>query len=250
MALSGNKVSVKHAINMVYRNTGIREHLNYADLIEWAGEAMDLIGVPMSLAEGIANENIYDDSIDPYITVSDYKAFMPCPWVEIVQIREYTSKQTLTYSTNTFHPNKQQADEKHKTSWAGNLTYKIKGNCIYTNFKEGKLEVVYRFYEVDEDNYPLIPAETQYTQAIAAYLQMKTDYILWRYNKISERIYRDSEQDWLFKVGQAGTFAHIPTIDQMESWKNQMLRLIPNVNEHSTGFIDLAAQEEKYNHDR
>lgn len=244
--LSGRKVSIEHIINNLYRDNDYADHVNKSDMVEWAGEAMDLIGIPMHLETKIATENRYDSTEDPYITISDYKGFLPCDLVSIVQVRDYDTKEVLRYSSDTFHTNSHHNETSTYTSYE-DKTYKINNTCIYTNYKSGKLEVLYKGYYTDMNGYPLIPEETRYSMAVKAYLQYKADYKLFRKNKLSGEIYQLSEQDWLFRVGSAGTFAHTPSVDQMESWKNQMVRLVPHINEHAVSFRGVSMQEQKRN---
>lgn len=244
--LSGKKISVEKLINDVYRDTDYEGHVNKADMVEWAADAMDLIGIPMSLETKIATENSYNSALKPYVTLSDYKCFIPCDFISMVQIRDYDTKETLRYSSNSFHTNSSHT-ETNKMELEGDKTYKIKGSCLYTNYKEGKLEIMYMGYPCDENGYPLIPEETRYSMAVKAYLQYKLDYKMWRHNKLAEAVFRDSESEWLFRVKSAATFGHTPSVDQMESIKNQMLRLITHPNEHAAGFRGMSIQEQKFN---
>ena len=47
---------------------------------------------------------------------------------------------------------------------------------------------------------------------------------------LSPQVFQHSEQEWQWYVGQAGNKAKMPNIDQLESIKNQVMRLLPKVN--------------------
>ena len=50
------------------------------------------------------------------------------------------------------------------------------------------------------------------------------------------------------KLGWAFNKSKIASIDEMESFKNQWLRLIPNYNNHSTFFKNMQLPEKMFNH--
>ena len=49
-------------------------------------------------------------------------------------------------------------------------------------------------------------------------------------------------------MGKATNAGLIPNIDEMESWKNQMIRLVPNINQHSSSFKYHGDQQRQVNH--
>jgi hypothetical protein len=55
----------------------------------------------------------------------------------------------------------------------------------------------------------------------------------------------EQERDWY--IGAAQTRGHMPSVDMMESIKNNILRLIPKINQHSDGFASSGSQEQRNN---
>jgi hypothetical protein len=55
--------------------------------------------------------------------------------------------------------------------------------------------------------------------------------------------YDFAEQQWKYYCTQARNAANFPDIDRYESFLDQWVRLIPNINRHAEGFITLGARE-------
>ena len=68
-------VSVYEIIEGVYRDSGIKEELDIWDVIEWAGEALELIGAGMTYVELIGE-----------MCVHEHRAQLPCNFHSLEQI--------------------------------------------------------------------------------------------------------------------------------------------------------------------
>jgi hypothetical protein len=130
------------------------------------------------------------------------------------------------------------------------ITFDINNEHITLSVKEGKVCMAYLSVPTDEEGLPLIPDDTSYQLAVKKYLTMKIDYIAWRRGELRPDIFQHSEQEWQWYVGQAGNKAKMPSIDQLEGIKNQVLRLLPNINAHETFFRDQVAPEIRRNYNR
>jgi len=62
---------------------------------------------------------------------------------------------------------------------------------------------------------------------------------------ISESIYAKlaQERDWYIAAAQ--TRGHMPSVDQLEGIKNNIIRLIPKINQHSDAFKTANHQEQR-----
>ena len=58
--------------------------------------------------------------------------------------------------------------------------------------------------------------------------------------------YQFAEQQWKYYCTQARNAANYPDIDKYESFMNQWVRLIPNMNRHDAGFEQLNNREDIY----
>jgi hypothetical protein len=125
--------------------------------------------------------------------------------------------------------------------------YKLNGNFIYTNFKDGFVEMSYKAYPIDNDGMPMVPDNIKFIKAVEWYLISRMDYKRWRTTRalVDQKIWETSSTEASWYVGAARSTAHMPSIDQMESIKRMILRSIPKINEHSTGFKHTNVTEQR-----
>jgi hypothetical protein len=126
---------------------------------------------------------------------------------------------------------------------ARRITFDINNNHLTLSVKEGRVCMAYLAVPTDDEGLPLIPEDVSYQVAIKKYLTMKIDYIAWRKGELRSDIFQHSQQEWTWYVGQAGNKAKMPSIDQLEGIKNQVMRLLPNINAHETFFSTQLAPE-------
>jgi hypothetical protein len=243
-----NYISVKEIVEGLYRDYGSQEELDLWDLIEWCGEALDLIGAHTQYV------NIVEDW-----QVCDYRYALPCNLISINQIsyKGFPLKYAAgifgpadsTNDTKYFLDGEEVTEENYPLSETETSTvdyrYYINDAFLVSSFEEGCLTVSYTGTKVDEDGFPMIPDEVTYKKALKSYCQMMLDRKEWRRQRLSEAVYRDSQRDWEWYVRTARGKAQMPNIDKMESIKNQWVKLKPNQNSHSRFFSDLNAPERK-----
>jgi hypothetical protein len=269
-------VSVFQVIGNVIRDGGYEQSdFIEDDLIQWAAEALDLIGVPGQYIDKVAS-----------LTGVKGKYRLPCDWKQRVQVAGLTpaGQFPMRESTGTFHPifksckctqdcncstNNSYANFETPISYDANgnpvinfsnaynvafnknlyiggtsnlfpvdPTYKINDNYIITNFdnKDCKILVAYKAFPVDDNGYPMIPDDVAYKMAVQWYIIEKLDYKMLRRSKIEKHVHDYSVQQCSWYMGKANEHGHQPSIDQLESWKNQTLQLLPKINRHSSFF--------------
>jgi len=128
--------------------------------------------------------------------------------------------------------------------------YKVNNDSIYTNFKEGFLELVYLAFVTDDHGFPMIPDDQRYIEAIRWSLIEHLDYKKWRTGSISDKVYEKSEQNKYWYIGSAKSKSEIPTIDRMEAIKEMFLRTITKVRSHDTYFKYSNLPEMRFTHNR
>ena len=203
--------------------------ITIANVVEWTGYALDLLGV----------KAIYEESPPEKVSIDHYRGELPCDWIKIIQVREYSSKLPMQYSTDNFHtPGKCHIDTSEDLKMTNaKYTYELDGKYIYTNFESGDVEFRYIRIATDDQGLPLIPEDTKIFLAVTAYIQMRIDRKLAKLNQIDYGFYRESKSEWAFRSGQAKTFSLTPkNVDEWESLRNQVVRLMPNINAWKTSF--------------
>jgi len=126
-------------------------------------------------------------------------------------------------------------------------TYLITPGYVKTNVETGYIMLSYQAIPTDIDGYPLIPDDQSYLEAIYWYITMKLLYPQWQRGTIRDGIYYDAKRSWNFYCKQAYGNALMPNKDQLESIKNSWLRLVPEINEHSSGFSTLGQRQVIFN---
>lgn len=268
MALNGKYVKIDRIVEGIFRDYGWQHEVNWIDLLEWSGEAMDLIAVPKQYITKITDGNTDLKHPCP-IEIKNYRGKLPCGFIYIIQAIEGKSRIPMRTTTDTFHIGLQISENTlgtqpnvpitsplivdenslSKDNCSTDLTYSINDCYIFTNFEEGSVQLTYKAFPVDEDDRPLIPDNVSYIQAIKAYIAEKIGQKLWIQNKLTgdKFQYLQRERDWY--VGKATTAGLMPTLDEAETWKNAFVRLIPNINQHqSNNFKYLGDQSKQINH--
>jgi hypothetical protein len=270
MALNGKYIEIPRIIDGVYRDFGWTHEINWIDCIEWVGECLDLIAAPQQYVQRMTDGNEALNHPCPLI-VKNYRASLPCDLLYITQVKDKDTGVPLRHSGDSFHKNIPKMEEnlgssittsnignfsspfiasqsKLKDTGATDLTYTTNDCYIFTNYEEGELVVSYTAFPTDEEGLPLVPDDQAFVQAVKHYIAEKIGQKMFIQGKMAQGIFQhlQKERDWY--VGKANSRAHMPTIDQMETWKNEFVRLIPNINHHSNGFKNLGNQQQRINH--
>lgn len=270
MALNGKYTKMGTIIDGVYRDFGWSQEVNWVDCIEWVGECLDLIAAPKQYVDKVTDGNVDINHPCP-IVIKNYRGALPCDMLYPVQVMESTTGTMLRGSGDSFHNGLEKLEANIpattnsnigtfsssltnsgqsllKDDCVGDLTYTINDCYIFTNFEEGELVMAYKAFPTDTEGFPMIPDNQAYKQAVKYYIAEKIAQKLYIQGKLDNGrfTYIQRERDWY--VGKANSAAHLPTMDEMETWKNEFVRLIPNINHHSNGFKQLGNQQQKINH--
>lgn len=245
-------VSVKQVIGKVYRDLGLSDQINFADAVEWAGEAIELIGAPFHFVEKVER-----------IVVANYKAHLPCDlhYIETSSglPTDDTSEEAcasidtsgfraMRYSTDSYHHWYCGGSSFKDNNCSSDLTYKVNDNYLFPNFETGFVLLSYKGIPTDDDGYPRIPDDIKFKEAVSAHIKWKLDFIALRQGKISQGIYQISTQERDWYIGAAQTRANMPSVDMAESIKNNFVRMIPKINQHADGFKGAGGAEQRYTH--
>jgi len=244
---NGKYVSVHTIIEKAYRDLGLSDDINFGDAVEWIGEAIELIGTPMQLSDKVAN-----------IDICSYKGKLPCDLhlittsraatgITVEDLAETPCRFTaMRYSTDAFHHHYCNSCKDHGCD--SDLTYKVNDNYVFTNFETGVVQMSYKAIPTDKDGFPLVPDDIKFKEGVAGHLKWKIAFIRWANGKMPAAVYQKLEQDRDWYIGAAQNRGHMPSVDQMESIKNNWIRLIPKINQHADSFRSAGHREERYTH--
>lgn len=260
-------ISSKSVIEDVYRDTQIDIVLPFEDMLYWIYEALSLMDQPLQFVRKVTG---YKES--PNLDITDYRAELPCDLyrIERIAVNGFPAR----YSGNSFHhllsgdccgAGTDASSSDIFTDNFGNqfspqssgmlgstaideITFDVNNNFITLSVKTGKVCLAYLAFPTDESGYPMIPDEITYKVACKKYIIQKLRYVDWSKdptNSGKRALFEYDEKEWLFYVGKATSKAKMPDVHQMENIKNQILRIIPNINEFDSFFNTLGSKQQK-----
>ncbi len=164
--------------------------------------------------------------------------------LEGIYFGDSAALQPLAYGASTFHASMHCEGctnelAKHKESYIVDCDY------IKTSFESGKICLSYMAFPTDADCFPLVPDDISYKEAMFWYIFKKL--LLGGYDKPTNKIdYAFADNKWRYYCTQARNAAVFPDIDKYESFMNQWVRLVPDLNAHEIFFENLNDRETLY----
>lgn len=260
-------VSVKAILEDVFRYTQYQDELPIEDMIYWAYEALGLMDQPIQFVRKVTGVVDNED-----LDIQNYRAELPCDFYRLERIA--VNGLSCRYAGNSFHHlmsgdccNLQsglsslgdvftdnfgnqfspQSPDPSQTSLAtDSVTFDINNNYLTLSVQQGKVCMAYLAFPTDKEGYPMIPDDVKYKKAVTMYLVQRIRYIAWSMdptNSGKRALFDYDEKEWLWYCGAATNKAKMPHPEQMESIKNQIVRMIPNINESDTFFQNLGSKQ-------
>lgn len=118
-------------------------------------------------------------------------------------------------------------------------SYAINGASIDVSFDYGWVEIAYDAFTTDEDGFPMVPDDPSFKQAYKYYLLRNAAEPAFYRGDIQQYVYNNIEQQYNWYVGQAGNKLSMPSMDQMQSWANGLIRIIPATEPFKDGYKNL-----------
>jgi len=232
--------------------------INRYEAAEWLWSIMGKLGIPAAL------ESKYKDD-----SVVDYRTELPIDCYKLEGIRDAKTGQALDKSVNLFHrANKSSTgtatttttyfegptvvvdarthDDQASTfvssstntalSALEQMVYQEFGGNIHYGYKSGTVQIHYKAFPIEEDGMPKIPDDPQYVDAMLLGILVKHLTKLMFKGQISNQILEKYEREYMFAAGAAIGKSKMPDIDEMESIKKMMQRLIPIQSQHINNF--------------
>lgn len=229
MSLTSKTVDVTYIIERVYRDYGFDLEIKFDEVIEWIWDVMSLIGAPQPMVDKVTDGS---DGMPEPLTIVNFRGELPCDVHSVFLARDYESKMPMVCKSSSFLRDMDQIYQRESQ-----YSYTLNNNYIFTSFEEGQVELHYKAFPTNALGMPLIPDDVKFIMAVQAFIAERIGFRLYMQDHISERKYNKLETDRHWYIGAAGTKAHIPSIDEMESIKNRFLRLRIHTDLHNTSFV-------------
>ena len=163
-----NTTTIRRIADRLMRHPLMRD-IPFETIIDYTVDFLQILGCPQA----------YIDKAK-VLKIEDYRALLPCDYIEMVQVRNYIEPADLTsdrvypityrYATDSFHL----SNSKYPSLNAQKeLTYTIQGSVIYTSNKDGYINIMYRAIATDEEGYPLLPDHTKFLKALELYIKKR-----------------------------------------------------------------------------
>jgi hypothetical protein len=233
-----------------------------SEITELKNTVAQLVITYTQARESIANHIIAstDGTYTSTLTEDDIKEYNHISKISDHQIRDINSRIVvlentlmggetgehlipLKYCTNTF-PESEPCPDCHHDSHIE--CYFIESDYIKTSFAKGTVCISYKALPTDPDCYPLVPDDISFKEAMFWYIYKKM--LLGGTADMTKNgiQYNFADEKWKYYCTQARNAAVFPDIDRMESFMNQWVRLIPNINRHDHVFDELGDREDIY----
>ena len=250
--------SSKEVINNFFRNTAYSDLFNLGDGAFWIYEALELIGHPLQYIPKIVGHKGEEE-----FTLENYRVKLPADFHKMGMVSldgvmctpaqgsfhfmgdgECCGQDVDSLPADRFYDNfgnifSPQALPLNNRIVSSPPSYSLNSSYITFNVKEGKVCMAYYAFPLDEEGLPLIPDDVKYKRAVSSYLQLKLDYLLWRQGVLDDKIYMKSEEDWKWNVASASSHLKMPDLNQMESLRRQITKMVVRTEDFQTGFNNI-----------
>lgn len=225
-------VSLKEIANKLKQNP-LMNDMDWEFIVGRAVECLSIIGTPSMYV---------DTTID--IQIKSNRGLLPIDLMGINMVARIDSNRNITpmrVSEDILHDD--YAGLKSAANVGAGYTYTVSHSAIFTNFEEGAVLINYRTLATDEECFPLVPGQPELLRAVESYIRYKWYDILHDIDQISERKLSKVEAEYSFNVGQAQSSMIMPTVDEMETFTNEITQILPSRKAHINRFQFLGAQE-------
>jgi len=209
-------ISIGEIVYRILENPLLRA-VKKSDIVTHVKTVIELVGVP-----GLKQ--------DKFITlnINDFRAPLPEDFLERVSVRilNGNEKIVLTHDTNNsgqFNNVAYGVSDDPDTLY----THKIVNGFIYTDFREGIVELTYKAYYTDDKGWPMIPRNESLVKAIDYYIRARYYEILADQNAQFERAYERAHGQYCWYVAQATS--SLLTLDPVEAQAlgEALVRMVP-----------------------
>jgi hypothetical protein len=254
MSLTGGYTGINAIIEEV-RGNGFQDF--YPDEVkEWVWKILGYIAAP----------DLYVSKFCE-LKIENFKALLPEDFKEIMDggIRMKGSRIALRKSTDIFYGDGMNVSENSIRTVAGRsvvfvddepnednateyiselstvypeetLVFTINDYVITTGFRSGTIEIMYKGYNTDEFNNPLIPDHPKVIRAVVSFVMERIAFRMMLRDELAVGKYDKINQDYMFNVGAAISAARIPEPSEMENYSRRASTIQSNFTGFKNGF--------------
>lgn len=230
-------ISINDILFRVYRNP-VLKNVRKVDVVEYTKSLIRLLNIPITY-----------ESKSIVLSIKDFRAILPKELKDIKGVYAMTSNGKAGIRIKASTENRIQHTGTIEDAKGEGIAYKHVPGWIYTEFKEGDIEIIYTAFRVDENNFPLLPENESLILAIENYIKVQYFTILVETGHMSVQVLERAEQQYNWYVGQASNSFDTPTEEEAESILNGLIRLMPDRDAFFTDFKYSSNTEKLRTHD-
>lgn len=217
-------VSIKVVLDRLMRHP-LMQDISFETVVDYIVDFLRITGIPKLFLEKTVQ-----------LPLVDYRTLLPCDLVSINQVKDLETCTCMRASTDSFH---------YGTSGPSSLdpTFKVQGNVLFSNRKNGNIEISYKAIAVDDEGYPLVPDDSSVLRAMELYVKSQWFTILFDLGKIQPAVLQNTQQEYAFAAAACHNSLVMPSLSEMESITNSWNTLLLRTNEFRDGFVNNGAKE-------
>jgi hypothetical protein len=212
-----NLTSVGKMISKIYRDLRLSDPQFELDAIEWVGEAVAHIGTGVTFQTRTLSS-----------TVVDYRVEMPSDLFRLQEV-------FLRDAQGNLRPISDSHGSRIPDSELGIESYVRQGRYLHFTFETGEVELVYDGIAVDEEGYPLIPDDPEFTNAFLWYIMRQMMVGGWEHPN-RQITFEKADEMWQRYCRQARVKSQIPSISEYENFYQNWVHMVPMVNRRESHF--------------
>jgi len=251
--LTGKTVSIDYIIERLKSPPFAFSKVDKDDVAEFIWEIVGLIGL---------SEPLYDAG-PITIDIVAHRGILPYNYYGDETVREYTtgtmmhsmsdlfflsSNENISESTEVITDTDPATGEEFYTTVFSDSTpelyrYKLQGNYIFTAFEEGKIEMAYKAFPVDNTTgLPVLQDDAKYLRGIISYIAERLALGMFFRDEISEKKYDIIQREYLFNIGAARSSIIMPDKSKMQTLINRWKSPHPYYAHFDSGFKYLGSK--------
>lgn len=228
-------ISIGEIIYRIHENP-LLVNVRTSDTVNHVKTVIELVGVP-----GLKQDKLI------VLDIIEYRAQLPEDFLNRVSVRMINGNDRIVLTSMTDEFGKFNRELYNSDEEPGyEFTHKIADGYIYTDFKEGKIELLYKAYACDENGWPMIPRNESLVLAIENYIKARYYGILADQNANFERAYQRAEQQYNWYVAQATTSLTMLDPVEAQALGEMLVRLI-SIKDNFYSNFKYAGQPERLN---
>lgn len=205
--------------------SNVMKGISWDFIIDSVIDFMDIVGAP-SLFEDKHFEG----------KIHKYRVKLPCDFVsekQVVMACDRSQGAVATYATDTFHKHYNKTANLART-----YTYSIDNGYLFASIEKGCIEMSYEAVKTDDEGYPMIPSDRNFTLALERYIRMEYFTLLWDNGKIEDKRLENAKQEYAWAVGRLETRRAMLSLGKAEAMFNTFRTLVPRDNEFAKRFAN------------